>query len=154
MIRTLTLKAAVLTCLALALLLRLKIDDVRITAARDRAASSALPLANATAERDSTRDLAATNRRVATPPRDSLRLVERQGVQVSQRADALDRALRDERIEHATIRTTVDSLRRVAFAETSLTPPSVNRPIADSAHAVRRATFNIRQSPYTVVADA
>jgi hypothetical protein len=150
MIRFNTLKAVVVACLALALFVKLKVDDAQVASARDRAAASALALTNTVAARDSTRDLAATNQRVANLLGDSLRIVERQAVQITQRADALDRALRDERIEHATIRTTVDSLRRIAFA----TVVSARDAVADSAHAVRRAHFDLRQAPYTIVADA
>lgn len=154
MIRSTQIKAAVIACLALALLVKLKLDDLRVATAREHAASSSLALTNATAERDSTREVAATDRRAVALLGDSLRLVAKHVVQVTQRADALDRALRDERISHAAIRTTMDSLRRTAIAAASLTPRAAINSVADSAHAVRRASFNIRQSPYTIAAEA
>jgi hypothetical protein len=154
MIRTTTLKTAVAACLALALLVKLKVDDARVASARDRAATSALALTNTAAERDSTRDVAATNRRIATLLGDSLRLVEKHSLQATQRADALDRALNDERIERATIRTTIDSLSRTAVAAPSPPVDAAMPAIADSAHALRRARFEIRQAPYTIVAEA
>lgn len=146
MISTNTLKTAGVVVLALAIAVKLKLADDHVVAARRSAAAASLALSNTAAERDSTRDAAEAHQRVAGLLGDSLRMVERRSLQIVQRADALDRALDAERIEHAAMRTTVDSVRQIAFA------PSAS--LADSAGARRAAHFELRQPPYHIVADA
>jgi hypothetical protein len=141
MIRS-TLLAAIAT-LSVALCLTVQIEERRVNEERARAAALALHASNVSAERDSTRDVAAGNRKVAALLGDSLRLVEKQVVQAAQRSDALDRALGRERRARYVMSATVDSLQRVAFAA----------PVGDSTDSVRRASFALRQEPYTIAAD-
>jgi hypothetical protein len=136
---------------AAALAVLIKVDDHRVVVARERASSAALAITNALAQRDSTRDAAAGDRRVARLLGDSLRLFQRRVVQVAQRGDALDKALSEERIERASVTATIDSLRRMSSAAV-LT--KAHAALVDSAYAVRQAHFEIRQTPYTVTADA
>ncbi|HEX5973085.1 MAG TPA: hypothetical protein VFY85_14225, partial [Gemmatimonadaceae bacterium] len=101
-----------------------------------------LQAVNVAAERDSTRNVATTSRRIAELLGDSLRVAERLVVQGTQRADALDRALGRERKARYEMVAAVDPLSR-AVASASVV----------SADDVRRARFDVRQAPYTIGAD-
>jgi hypothetical protein len=110
---------------------------------RSRVAELVLQAANVTAERDSTRDVALHQAKVAELLGDSLRIAERRLVQVAQRGDALDQALGRERRAKYQLVAAVDSLSaRVASAS-----------VVDDSADVRRAMFNVRQAPYTIAAD-
>ncbi|MHB2032820.1 MAG: hypothetical protein ACYCVE_05555, partial [Gemmatimonadaceae bacterium] len=102
-----------------------------------------LDASNLLAERDSTRDVASANRRAAELLGDSLRLVEKRVVQLDQRRDELDRALGGERRARYALTAVVDSLTRPAVAAAG----------ADTAQRARRASFTVRQRPYTVAAE-
>lgn len=93
--------------------------------ARERASSAALAITNALAQRDSTRDAAADDRRVSRLLGDSLRMFRRRVVQVAQRGDVLDKALGQGRIERASVTATIDSLRRVSSAAVLSTPEKI-----------------------------
>jgi hypothetical protein len=134
MIRSTLLTA--LTALTVALVLTVRIEEGRLNAERTRTAQLALHATNLAAERDSTRA-------VAVELGDSLRIVEKQVLQVAQRSDALDKALGRERIARYIMKGAVDSLERVAFVT----------PAADSTDTIRRARFDVRQPPYTISAN-
>jgi hypothetical protein len=75
---------------------------------------------------------------------DSLRVAVRRAVQEVQRADVLDKALRLERVTRDKLRATIAELR--------------SAPRSDTVQVVgtdgeRRATFDVRQAPYTVRAE-
>ena len=111
---------------------------------RARVATLALSLENGVAQRDSTRRVALENHRIATLLGDTLQLFERKVVQVQQHRDALDRALRTERIARYAMLATVDSFHRAPIAaEQQATRGSV-----------RRAVFTVRDAPYEVHAEA
>ena len=129
--------------LALALVVTVRVEEGRVAQARGRVTRLALEAANVTAERDSTREIARTERKVATLLGDSLRIAERLVVQRTQRADALDRALGRERRAKYELATAVDSLSRVVA--------SAN--VTETNGDVRRARFDVRQAPYTIGAD-
>jgi hypothetical protein len=141
MIRMTALKALMLLCLALGM--TVSIEQRRIDEDHVRAAHAALAFTNLAAERDSTRDVATTNSRVAALLGDSLQLVEKHALQVAQRGDALDRALGRERRARYALDASVDSLHRVAS-----TPVAVNHD-----DGIWMARFDIREPPYTVQAD-
>ena len=100
---------------------------------RARAVELGLAAENAVAERDSTR-------RVAGVLGDSLSVFEQRAVQVAQWNDVLDDALGRERRAAFAMNVVIYSLRQTAVAVVS-------------DDSVRRATFEIRQAPYTVKAD-
>ena len=128
--------------LALACALTLGVEQHRLHAAQSSAAVAALSASNLLAERDSTRDVANANRRVAALLGDSLRVVQKRAVQMEQRGDALDRALGGERRARYALTAAVDSLERSAVAVAGV----------DTGQVPRRASFTVRQRPYTVAA--
>jgi hypothetical protein len=132
--------------LVAALVLTVRIEEWRLAAQRRRSAAALLVVSNWSAERDTTRDLALENSRVAKLLGDSLRLVEKQVVQTSQTRDALDRALGRERVARYSATAVVDSLARVVAARDS--------PVGNTAPERRVATFHVRQEPYTIDAEA
>jgi hypothetical protein len=140
MFRSTLLKGFVILAIAFAATVR--IEEQRLEDARRKTAQVALQAMNLVAERDSTRDVAAANASVATMLGDSLRIVERQVMQVVQRSDALDRALGGERRARYLMKAAVDSLRVVAFGT----------PVRDLGDGVRRASFEVRREPFTVAA--
>ena len=129
--------------LALALVVTVRVEEGRVGKERARVTELALQAANVTAERDSTRDVALTERKVAEVLGDSLRLAERLVVQAAQHGDALDRALGQERRAKYELAATLDSLSRVVA--------SAN--VTEANDDVRRARFDVRQAPYTIAAD-
>jgi hypothetical protein len=126
-----------------ALACMLAVEQHRVHTAQAHAAAVALRESNTVAERDSTRAVATTNHRVALLLGDSLHLVERRAMQLSQSRDAIDDALDRERRARYTLSMAVDSLTRSTVA--------VAR--HDSASDVRHARFVLRQPPYTIAAD-
>ena len=130
--------------LVAALILTVKVEETRLAAQRRRAAAAILAASNRSAERDTTRDVARTNAQVAKLLGDSLHLVEKQVVQTTQMRDALDRALGRERAARYAATAVVDSLERLVAATDS---------VSRDARDVRAANFNVRQAPYTIVAE-
>jgi hypothetical protein len=118
------------------------IEHARMDTARRHAAAAQLAMVNLAAERDSTRDAALSNGRLAALAGDSLRIVERKVVQVSQRSDAVDRALGRERRGFYRMGAVVEPLQEMASGASTL----------DSSRTVRSATFSLRHEPYTVEA--
>lgn len=131
-------------------MLTVKVEETRLEAQRRRAAAAILAEANRSAERDTTRNVALENTRVAELLGDSLRLVEKQVVQAVQRRDALDAALGRERAARYAAIAVVDSVERMVAAADSRV-----RGVRDSTslNDTRTARFDIRQAPYTIVAD-
>lgn len=129
--------------LLVALALTVRVEEHRLGKAERQVQALALHAVKAAAERDSTRDVAATSRKVADLLGDSLRVAERLMVQGTQRADALDRALARERKARYKMIAAVDSLSRVVASATAV----------QGSDDVRRARFDVRQAPYTIGAD-
>lgn len=130
-------------CLFIALAVTVRVEEHRVGEERARVATLALQAANVAAERDSTRDVALTNQRVAALLGDSLRAVERLVVQRRQETDALDRASGAERRGRY----------RVAIGARALDVIATATPARDSSSEVRRARFSVREEPYTVLAE-
>jgi hypothetical protein len=121
----------------------ISIEQHRIQSERGKASIAALETTNAIALRDSTSNVAATNRRVAALLGDSLRLVRKQVVQAAQVRDALDKAVGDERRASYAMTARVDPVQRTmsaVVASSTIVPET------------RHADFRLRQSPYTVTA--
>lgn len=135
-------QTSALAVLSAALALTYTIEEHRLHTERARSAELALHASNAAAQRDSTRNLALANRKVAALLGDSLHAVERTVVQIAGRRDAMDRALGRERIARYLMDVIVDSLHTA----------STTAPIAEGADRVRHARFDLRQAPYTVAA--
>jgi hypothetical protein len=127
--------------LVAALILTVRIEEWRLAAQRRRTSDAMLAESNRSAERDTTRDVAKENARVAKLLGDSLKLVEKQVVQAAQKRDDLDAALGRERAAKGDATAVVDSLERVVAATDSV------------ARDVRVAQFNVRQEPYSIVAE-
>lgn len=123
-----------------------RIEEGRVARARQRMGEYALQAANTRAEHDSTRRVDGVNARVARVLSDSLRLVERLVVQRAQRRDELDRALQRERLARYAMTVRAESLAAIAREV-------LEEKLADSSTSIRRASFRIRQAPYTVAAD-
>jgi hypothetical protein len=83
---------------------------------------------------------------------DSLRATQRRAIQVEQRADKLDGALKLERVAREQLEASVVALRATIRSDTVYVArgEGVRRSIGDG---VRRAEFDLRQEPYTVHAD-
>jgi hypothetical protein len=135
------------TIVSVALLVAVvRIEEGRLAGARQRTGELALEASNVRAERDSTRLVGAGSERVQRLLRDSLQLAERLVIQKTQRQDELDRALRRERIARYSASVSSDSLAAVARGQ-------VTTSSAESVRTVRRASFHIRQVPYTLTAE-
>lgn len=124
----------------------IRIEEGRVARVRQRMGEYALQAANARAEHDSTRRVDGLNAGVVRLLGDSLRLVERLVAQRAQRGDELDRALRRERIARYAMTMRAESLAAVAHGVTKAEP-------ADTSSSVRRASFRIRHSPYTIAGE-
>jgi hypothetical protein len=120
-----------------------RVEEHRLGRERERVTALALQAGNVAAERDSTRNVAVSERKVAELLGDSLRVAERLVVQGTQRADALDRALGRERRARYQMVATVDSLSRAVGSAA----------VVEAADDVRRARFDVRRAPYTIGAD-
>jgi hypothetical protein len=129
--------------LSAALGISVKTEEARLRRQRARTTAIALQLANADAARDSTRNVALENGTVARILGDSLRLVEKRVVQISQKSDALDAAMHRERIASYTLSATINSLRQSVTAANTIATRGDRR----------TARFDVRQEPFTVNAD-
>ena len=126
-----------------ALLLALVIQHHTLDAERHRAASLALGAVNDRAVRDTTHVVALENTDVAQVLGDTLALFARQVVQARQERDAMDRALRAERVARYTMGLSVGALRRDSVVA-----------VHDSTRGdTRRAEFDVRSPPYDVHAE-
>ena len=83
---------------------------------------------------------------------DSLRAAQRRAIQVEQRADRLDAALKLEKVARGRLEASVVALRATIRSDTVYVARGVGvrRSIGDG---VRNAVFDLRQAPYTVHAD-
>ena len=119
------------------------IEHHRVNRERTRAAILALSVSNGIAQRDSTRRVALENQKVALLLGDTLSMFEKKVVQATQQRDALDRALRTERIARYAMVAVLSPMHRESVAaETQAT-----------ATGMRRAVFNVREAPYDVHAE-
>jgi hypothetical protein len=135
------------TILSVALVVAVvRIEEGRLARARHHVSDLALQAANTRAEGDSTRRVDVVSTRVGSLIGDSLRLVERLLVQRAQRQDGLDRALKRERLARYAMTVRAESLAAMAQGETEAES-------ADTLSSIRRASFRIRQAPYTIAAD-
>jgi hypothetical protein len=134
-----------LVALAGSLALAVTVEQARIAAVRRHALVAALEISNLAAQRDSTRNAAIDNQRVARLLGDSLRVVEKRVVQIAQRGDALDQALGRARVARYADNVAIDSLRAVVHSMST----GVR---ASESGTVRSAFFNVRQEPYTIAA--
>jgi hypothetical protein len=125
--------------LLVALGMTFTLEERRLAETNRRAVAAAVAAANAEAERDTTREVALANRAVANLMADSARVFERRAVQRKQERDALDRALGMERRNRFAVTASVDPTRLVA------SPAEIQQ-----SGERRRATFALRQVPYTV----
>ena len=123
-----------------------RVEETRLARERAHTGAALLAASNAGAARDSTREVALANARVARLLGDSLGLVEKRAQQVKQRADALDRALGRERVARFGAIAVVESLRQVAMA-------AVDSNAEGHGRAVRVANFSVRHAPYTIGAE-
>ena len=141
MIRSIPIAALILLTIVLGV--RGAVKDRQLN--RERAWTSQLVLAaeNVKAERDSTREVALENAKVAALLGDSLRVFEKRVVQISQKSDALDRATGRERRGAYTIEIAPAPLWGAFTAPSRVAPDTTTR----------TARFDVRQPPYTVSAD-
>jgi hypothetical protein len=123
-----------------ALLLFAREEAGRRSASDRRVTAAALARDTLEAAADTTR----TVHMDAAPVGDSLRVVERRAIQAEQKAGALDRALRTERVVHDQLRATIATLERQLLSRTA---------VVDTTDETRRAAFDIRDAPYTITAD-
>jgi hypothetical protein len=123
-----------------ALLLFAWTTATRLTETDRRGAAAALVRDTLEAAADTTRALLMD----AALLGDTLRAVERRAIQAEQKADALDRSLRTERVVRDQLQARIATLTAHVQSDTA---------ISDSADGTRRATFDIRDAPYTVRAD-
>lgn len=128
--------------LAAACIATVTVQERRVTAAQERAAELALKVTNDSAAHDSTRRLESSQLRKAIG--DTVAVFQKLVVQVAQRGDAVDRALSLERRGRYELGVRVDSLLRASQAGSPV--------VEDTRTRIRRASFNIRQAPYTVAA--
>jgi len=80
---------------------------------------------------------------------DSLRATQRRAIQVEQRADKLDAALRMERVARDQLEASVVALRATVRTDTVSIERDPGTP-GTRGDGVRRAVFDLRQEPYTV----
>jgi hypothetical protein len=129
------------------------VQSWRLQSARRQVVNMALAADSVEASRDTTRRIYMTAV-VAAAARsalvgsvgtgDSLRVVQRRVVQAVQRADALDRALRLERVAR----------QRLEIAISGLRERSAKAPVEGAnSDSVRRAVFDVRRAPYSVHAE-
>lgn len=129
--------------LSLALAATVAVEESRIGSARADNAQLALNASNITAAQDSTREITATNRQLRTELGDSVRVFQKRVVQIQQRADASDRAVEAERRGRYAF---------IMYADSLLRTQSGSGVTEDSTTRIRRASFDVRQAPYTVTA--
>src|SRR5512146_448955 len=123
-----------------------RVEETRLAREREHTGAALLAASNLSASRDSTRQVAQANARVARLLGDSLALVEKRVQQIVLHADALDRSLGRERLARYAAGAVVDSLERLATA-------GVDTIMGARAREIRAATFNLRNPPYTISAD-
>ena len=128
---------ALIMVLILGILTCVAVEESRIRSWQVRTDSLSLVASNLVAARDSTRDVALENSRVAKIAGESLRIVEKRVVQLSQGRDALDEALRREKVASYGLSLRVESVYVDRRA------PTVGR----------SAAFHLRDAPYTIDAD-
>jgi hypothetical protein len=136
---------AIVAGLVLALAATVTISKGLVQRARADVAVLAMEGANLRAERDTTRLVSVADHRVAALLGDSLRLVERLAIQTAQRRDVLDQALGRERMARHIMKAAVDSLASVSRALTTRD--------SSGAGTMRRASFVVREPPYSIAAD-
>jgi len=126
--------------LILALVTVITLQNHRLGAERRRTATLALSASNLVAERDSTHNIAVEHATVAQSLGDSLQAFGKLVIQTTQQRDALDDALRTERMAKYPMAIHVDTLRTAA-------------PAVASDTITHRYHFVIREAPYTADAD-
>lgn len=125
----------------LALLITLGVQSMRLDAARDGATRAALVADTLAASRDSSRVLSIEGAALG----ESLTVVQRRAIQAVQKADALDKALGLERVAREQFTATIAGMRSQVRSDTVV--------VEVPGDSVRSATFDVRQSPYSVHAE-
>jgi hypothetical protein len=129
----------------------------RLANAQRNATAAALAADTLQASADTTRALYIDVAALA----ESLRVSQRRVIQVTQRADALDRSLGLERVARDSLRTTITSLQARVRSDTVFVDraygerrPALRGAVGGAREAdERRAAFDLRSAPYTVHAD-
>lgn len=134
-----------LAVVAAGLMSVIAVQDHRIRTLEQHSGKLALRNDSAAAAADTTRQVALENPKVAALLGDSLHLVQKRVIQVSMRNDSLDKALGLEKIARQDLAVRLESLQQVVAAGAAT--------VQDSATGDRRASFNVRQAPYTLVAN-
>ena len=140
--------------LVVALAATYRVQQARVLHAKQlaltAAASAALAESNVAAERDRSRVVGTEGAGLRKALGDSLRMVERRVVQRRQVNDVIDRSIARERIALYQVQVAVDSFSRVMTSRPVVKPQGASLTDRDST---RRASFAIRQAPYTIAAD-
>jgi hypothetical protein len=121
------------------------VENHRIRTLQEHSGQLALRNDSAAAAADTTRNVALEKPGIAKILGDSLKMAQHRVIQVTQNRDSIDRILGLEREAKYSLSAQLDSLQRVVAATSATTE--------DSATRVRRATFDVRQAPYTLVAN-
>jgi hypothetical protein len=138
-----TTKFALIGALCLAAFAAIGVERHQVSKLQEDNAAMALQHTNDVAALDTTRKVSATNAQLAHALGDSVAMVQKLVVQVTQQGDSVDHALKLERRGKYSMGISVDSLQRVIASRSAVTE--------DTDH-VRRASFDVRQAPYTVTA--
>src|SRR4051794_32510860 len=127
-----TLSSRFIALLLLLLVGAIVMEEKRFARQRERLREEQLRTANESAEHDTTRQVVIEG--------DSVRVYQRQVMQLEQKNDALDRQLGGERRARYAMSATIDTLRANAVAPIE----------GDSLSHHRTAHFAVRQEPYTI----
>lgn len=115
---------------------------VYVARLRDRMARVQLEKSNAIAALDTTRVVALSAKDRTRLLGDSLQMVQRLAVQVTQQRDSVDKALHQTSMAKVQLQLAVDSLRVKNISSTA--------PVVINAAGERTADFHVRKEPYTV----
>lgn len=128
----------------LALVLVFGVQECRVRKAQRATGQQALAADTMQATHDTSRVVSLSPKDSARILGDSLRAVQRMVVQVVQKNDALDNAMRLQRVAMQQLTLAVQALNAHA---------SSSAPVTESAEGARVAHYDVRQAPYTVRID-
>jgi len=137
--------ATIITVLAVALIATVTVENHRISNLQQHSGELALGNDSAAAAVDTTHNVAIEKPAIVQVLGDSLQMVQKRVIQVRQNRDSIDRILGLTRQANYVLYAKLDSLQRVVQARSGT--------VEDSATRVRRATFDVRQAPYTLIAN-
>lgn len=121
------------------------VEHHRVTQLQSENADLALKVTNDSAVVAKTVVVSQTNAKLAALFGDSLKMYQKAVVQVAQQSDAIDKALKLERRAKYALSVSLDSLHRRIASRSAVTE--------DTTDHVRRASFDVRQAPYTITAE-